>query len=359
MKRIISIIVCTLLLCCLFAPVSLVSFAVSEKAVLKVGDVSGNPGDTVYVPVRIEKNPGFSNIAFSLSFNKSTLDYKSTIAGLLPDYCIFDHTKEGRIALAYTGDYSIEGDGALVCFEFKIKKKAELKTGKISLSKTYISGSDSESIAHSAKKGEIKVAAPCAGEHEYSGGELPIAPSCTTGGIKATYCANCGHCESEILGANGHTPQKEFTLDVLAKDGRLGMLSRHCSTCGAKTSIVTYTEENPIALSLNNSLSNLSDDNVSSFVMLFNGGKTYPEINYDVTDVESFVAQNANRDGEERKPAINDDKTVNVDVAVDRVLQSIFGGEKQPGILDVIKRAAIAGEIPIKIVCKLICLILL
>lgn len=334
------------------------SFAEKKAVILSISDVSANPGDTVFVSVKIENNSGFSNIAFNLNFDKTKLEYKKPLGGILPDFSTFDHSKNGRIAIAYTGDYVINENGSLVCFEFTVNKKAKLKKSSLSLSKTYISNTDCKTVKHTAKSGTLKLKKSCSGEHIYEGWEAPVIPTCTKDGIKVSYCTKCGHSNPEEFKATAHKLEDKFTIDITAKGEKHGMLSQHCTKCGAKTNIIVYTNEKPAALSINNLLDKFDETTISNLIYFLNGQVVFPEINYEVTDIEKFIADNTSSNGANSKSVINDDKTVNVDIAVDRVLRSLFGNGKQPGIVDKIKRAAISGEIPIGIIRTLVLMIL-
>ena len=128
--------------------------------------------------------------------------------------------------------------------------------------------------------------------------------------------------------------------------------------CGAKTDIVVYNQKNNAALSLNNMPDSFGESAIKALVYFFNGGKTYPDIYYDITDVDEFIRDNSPYSSNGR-PAVNDDKTINVDIAIDRILHEVFGNEREPGIIEALRRAAIADELPLKLICKLVCLILI
>lgn len=357
MKRIISIIICIALALSLPGFFTFSSFADGEKAEVSTEDISGNPKDTVYAPIKIRNNPGFSDIAFSLSFDKSSLSYVGAHNSLISGFTVYDHTKDGKIVVSYTGKHSISDDGILMCFEFKINDKAKDKTYPLKISKLYITNEKAKSIKCETSDGSLKVQKSCEGEHQYLDWHSAVTKTCTKNGIQVRYCQLCGNSQSRISEATGHSVNREFNIDVIAEGSKSGMLSRKCSVCGAKTNIVVYNKKNDAALSLNDMPDSFSESTIDTLVYFFNGGKTYPDIDYDVTDVDEFIRDNSS-DSSSGIPAVNDDKTINVDVAVDRIMRWIFGNEKDIGIIDALKRAAIADELPLKLLCKLVCLIL-
>lgn len=358
LKKIVSILVCAALLISVFGFCLVASADSKDKAVISTIDATGTPGDTIYVPVKIENNPGFSDLAFSLSFNKSLLSYQSVSSGSLEGFSIFDHSKSGKVVVSYTGDFTIGNDSTLLYFIFNVKKKAKAKTGKLKISGVYLKNSKSKSIKYSIDSGSIKISKPCEDEHSYSDWEYIIPATCTQEGVRTCHCTKCGSTRSETSPAQGHIIDDRFSVDVVAEGSKPGMLSRHCSKCGAKTNIVIYTEENATALAINKMLDSLSENSISNLIYFLNGEKTYPEINYDVTDVDKFILENSSfEDDENYKSARNDDGSINVGIAIDKVLNNFLGKNNKAGILTTIKRAAIAGEFPFRAVGKLICLI--
>lgn len=357
LKKIISVIICTVLVFSLFAFNATITFAEKGNSEIIISDFSGNPKDTVYVPVIIDNNTGFSDIALSVNFDKSALDYEKTIDGLLNNHSVFNHLKDGRIAIAYTGDYDIEDNGILFTVQFKIKKNAKIKKSSITLSKIYIKNISGKSVSHSSKNGSIDVQEACSGEHDYLDWQPVVQNNCTKSGIRARRCKKCGGTQNDIVSATGHEVEDKFTVDIVAKNGKPGIISRHCVKCNAKTNIVTYTENNATALSLNDILDTVDNESLKNLIYFLNGSVTYPDVYYEIKDVEKFIANYKSGSYEGSKSVFGSNGTINVDAASDKLLRKLFGNGRQIGIFGVIKRAAIADEIPIKLFSKLFCLL--
>ena len=343
MKKLISAMICAALIILTFC------FTVSASAdnsEIFIDNITGIIGDTVYVPVKISHNPGISDIAFSVSFDKSALAYKGYYKGALTDYTVYDHSSNGKLSFACIESKDNKDNGTLICFQFEIKKDAKEKTYDITLGKTYFANQNGKKIKIGVKNGSLKVSDICDGGHNFSEWTTVLPAACKRDGIKTRTCQTCGHTESEVIPQTGHTVEKTFTVDIIAKDGKPGMLSRHCTVCDAKTDIIVYTEDNQAALGINSAAEQFSDSTISNLAYFFNGDKAYPEIVGDNFDIEQLTASD--------KPVRNSDGSINVDVAADRLLRRIFGDNKRSGLLGAVKRAAMADEIPLRIIGRLI-----
>lgn len=352
MKKIISTVICAMLI---ISSLGFGAFAVDDKTNSKpyvsVSTVSANPGDTVFVPITVSYNPGILYTAFSLNFDKSVLEYVNTHSDILNGYSVFDHSKNGRITVSAIESDERISDGTLVCVEFKVKEKASADEYKLSLNKTFFEDKDGKTVNFKIKNGTLKIEKSCSGEHTYSQWRNSFSQKCTTDGMSSRYCTVCGHADNKVEEATGHSLERTFTLDVIAKDGNIGMLSRHCKTCGAKTNIVTYTEENDAAAGINGIIEKLSENSITNLVYFLNGNVKYPDIYGEDFDPKEYTKS--------LDPAIDEDKTIHIDVIVDKITRRLFGNDKNSGIIGTIRRAAIAGEIPLKPLCWLIRIILI
>lgn len=80
MKRILCITMVTVLLTVLLLPVRTEATSVQESrnsCIVLADSVSGRPGETVTVPVRIENNPGFTNFGIALDYDREQLELVS------------------------------------------------------------------------------------------------------------------------------------------------------------------------------------------------------------------------------------------------------------------------------------------
>lgn len=343
MKKLVLAAICAILI---IVPCCFHSSAAGTDAEIRIENVTGIVGDTVFVPVKISNNPGISAVAFSLNFDKSALTYKGFYEGALSDYTVYDHSKKGKISFACIEKKDNKNNGLLVCFEFSIKKGAKEKTYDITFGKTYFSNDKGKKVKVGANGGSLKVSDMCDGGHSFGDWSAVIPESCTNDGIKVRSCQTCGHTESAAIPATGHTIQETFTVDIVAEGSKPGMLSRHCNTCGTKTNVIIYTQANTTPLGINSIAEKLGDDAIGNLVYFLNGERTYPEITGDDFDIEEFTASD--------RTIKNDDGTINVDVAADRLLRRLFGDDKKSGLWGAVKRAAMADEIPLKLVGKLI-----
>ena len=343
MKKFILSVVCAIII---ILPFCFSASAAETDAEIRVDSITGVIGDTVFVPVKISNNPGISNIAFSLNFDKSVLTYKGFYKGALKDYAVYDHSQKGKISFAGIEKKDNSRDGLLVCFEFVINESAKEKTYNITFGKTYFSNQKGKKVNVDVKDGSLKVSDLCDGGHNYSEWSVVVPEKCTSDGINVRSCKNCGHTENAAIPATGHIYEKTFTVDIIAEGSKPGMLSRHCTACGAKTNVIIYNQSNKSPLGINGIAEKLGDTAIVNLVYFLNGGKTYPEITDDDFDIEEFTASD--------KPVRNGDGSINVDVAADRLLRRLFGDDKKSGLWGEVKRAAMADEIPLKFIGKLI-----
>ncbi|MBR4909796.1 MAG: hypothetical protein IKZ47_00535 [Clostridia bacterium] len=347
MKKSVSIIAVSVCICLILVAACFSVFRFGlKKATLAVSSVSGNAGDTVVLPVKITRNPGVTDIAFSLSYDTSKLTYKSFYPVILSGCDVFDHSSEGRITFASIDNGGIKDTGTLAYFTFAINEGADNGDIPVNIKSITFNDSDGDPVNVAVGSGKITVTSPCEGDgHYYLPDEMLVAPDCLNKGLQLKTCENCGHSALSTVAPTGHDFESRFTADVPAQNGEPGMISMHCKTCGTKTNIIIYDDGKNLAIDMNNSL-NLSVDTLSRYAYFVNGGKSYP----DVSDEDMTVKQILNPN----RPAINDDGSVNIDVATDDVLTRFFGEDKKGGIYGSVKRAAIAEEIPLKLLFRLL-----
>ena len=346
LKKLFSIVVCIALLLALCGN----TVFADKNEEITISDVTGNAGDTVIICVNIKKSELFSQVGFALKYNKSLLQYKGYYSGILNDYNIYDHSEDGYISFSSIQEEDIDAYGNLVVFEFRIKDTAKNGKYKISLSNVKFKNKNGKSVKIKSNNGVLKVTSPCKDEHDYGKWGISALENCTDYGIKVRYCEVCGHTETEKIEPSCHDLEETFTVDVVAKDGKKGMLSRHCKVCGAKTDVIVYDEKSTAALTINDVIEYLDEDTVTNLVYYLNGFKTYPDIAAGDFDEREFI-----KSGEK---VFYSDKSVDVGAAIDRVLRKVFGNDKKSGIIGALKRAELAGEISLKTVIKLIQVVL-
>ena len=353
LKRIVSLLICTLLI---ITPFCFTVYAESDKKAnavqIRLDDISGNPGDTVFVPIVVTGNSGIADMAFTLTFDKKVLDYQNYYKGGLKDYTVYDHTDKGRLAFASLNGKNTEGDCNIITFEFVIKKKAKAGTYKFSLTKAVLNDEKGKAVKTETKGGKLRISKPCEGEHQYLDTKPIVIKTCTEDGISVKTCQVCGHNELQTVAATGHTPEEEFKFDIPAANGKKGLISRHCTTCGAKTNVIIYSEENTGALGVNEISKKLDDISLKNLIYFLNGSRSYPDITDEDVDADTLAGIAGG------ESAVKDDGSIDISLAIDRILRRFFGSDKKSGVIGTLKRAALADEIPIKLIKRLICLVL-
>ena len=63
------------------------------------------------------------------------------------------------------------------------------------------------------------------------------APTCTETGLDEQKCSVCGHTETRVTDAPGHTYSPDWTIDIHPTCTEVGSKSHHCDRCGHKTDI--------------------------------------------------------------------------------------------------------------------------
>ena len=71
------------------------------------------------------------------------------------------------------------------------------------------------------------------GEHKYGDWEVTLEPTCTDAGSKQQVCSVCGDIANEVIPANGHAWNSDFTVDKAATCTESGSKSVHCANCDA------------------------------------------------------------------------------------------------------------------------------
>ena len=347
MKKTISALLCAFLIISAFClPAAAESKEAIKSATISFAEASGNPGGEVFVNLYMADNSKITDYVFSLNFKESTLKYDGYYKGALSDYTFYDHTDEGRLTFVSLNGESEAKNGVLITFKFAIDKNAKPGDYKLSLTKTYFADKDGNSQKAVTESGKVTVAKPCSDNHTFSKWKSLISADCTNAGIDTRVCENCGCTESKPVEAKGHKLEKMFTLDVEAKGSKPGMLSRHCTECGAKTNIVIYTADNTAGLSINDMVGKISDTSIENLIYFINGNVTYPDITDEDFDVSSLISN--------IQSPINEDGSINAASAIDGILRKLFGSDKKSGIVGAIKRAVLADEIPVKFIGKLV-----
>lgn len=97
-------------------------------AELKVGTVSGEPGQTVSVPVTIESNPGFSIFAFTANYDDAL-----TLTGVTAGPLLQNGTLSSSTYINWSSSKNVTGDGTLFYLNFTVSQDAPKGDYPISL----------------------------------------------------------------------------------------------------------------------------------------------------------------------------------------------------------------------------------
>lgn len=131
---------------------------VVEKGGIIIGSVSGKPGDTVTVPVKLSKNPGIMAMLLDFKYDSSVLTYSSYKNGdLLSDIEV--NATEGSVRMIDIENNDFKTDGTIINLVFKINKNA--KPGKYDITLDVgpgsISNYDEQSIVPKVTNGTVTV----------------------------------------------------------------------------------------------------------------------------------------------------------------------------------------------------------
>ena len=100
---------------------------ISEKAKITVGSVSAKKGETIEIPVKIDKNPGIMAMLFDIKYDSSVLQYMNYSKGdVLSDYSFND--LGGSVRFVNIEDNDITKNGTLFTLKFKVL--ADAPTGE-------------------------------------------------------------------------------------------------------------------------------------------------------------------------------------------------------------------------------------
>lgn len=93
-----------------------------EKGGITIGSVSGNPGDTVTVPVSIKENPGLAGFQMLFTFDGNALEYVEYTSDVFDDNAASG--SDDRVIFIEARDNDYKADGVLFNIVFKIKENA-------------------------------------------------------------------------------------------------------------------------------------------------------------------------------------------------------------------------------------------
>jgi len=225
MKRYVSFVIMIIILALAFGTASL-----ADGVSLLSGDVSGNTGSTVVIPIVIRENPGFSEMLIGLGFEPSLFSLDNVV-------CAdgFTATLKGDGAYEpYSVTVSPENGGAssftgnLLSVTITIKSETEPDTYDFDLDIDYALDADKNELEVSAIPSTITV--NCA--HLVRKNVIDAEAGCTENGFYHTECTVCGETVEEniVIPAKGHQfGEWETTVESTCRKG--GEHQRKCLIC--------------------------------------------------------------------------------------------------------------------------------
>ncbi len=203
-------------------------------AQVKVGTVTGNPGDTVTVPVSISSNPGFAGFTFVIDYNTSALTLVEITKGDLlnaSESGAFIKNISGK-TVNWTDSVNITGNGIVLKLTFKITDGAA--GGNYAVTLALKNGSSTNFVDENAHAQNITFQNGKVGVHSYT--SKVTAATCTAQGYTTYTCSSCGYSyKANYTDALGHSYSYKTTKTPTAS--ATGVLTGTCSKCSGITTV--------------------------------------------------------------------------------------------------------------------------
>ncbi|MBE6739107.1 MAG: hypothetical protein E7565_02175 [Ruminococcaceae bacterium] len=124
MKKIVSVVLCMLML---FSAFAFSSSADQTVGVLKAGRVTAEMGEEITIPITLEDHKGVCIIRVTVKYDAKVLEYKGYIESASKDFgYTVGNSSEGEVVVLMDGKQlcNIDGDITLVELKFKVKNNA-------------------------------------------------------------------------------------------------------------------------------------------------------------------------------------------------------------------------------------------
>lgn len=227
MKKLITLILVTLLTCVLILPVAA---AETPEMTIAASSSTVSRGDTITVTVSISKVEKCTAVGLGLSYDTNAFEYVDGSYQLLTANTTTDSFKYVSSAGGYVANIMMAGEqtvsGNLFSFSLKVKDTATLDQSLT------ISGTTSLRVSNSAVTCSLKSASVTVScSHSYDAGKITTEATCTTDGTKTYTCSACGKTKTETIKATGHSYDggKVTTEATCTKEGTK---TYTCATCG-------------------------------------------------------------------------------------------------------------------------------
>lgn len=248
LKKLISVLIVFSLVSTLFVSGLTASAAIINKGRIEIDKVSGVPGDTIVVGIRIPDNPGIMAITVSVTYDSSVLTYEKILFGdVINDYTVVAHPDKNIIRFVNCQSRDTSKAGTLVYFQMKINEKA--KTGFYEMDIKYSAGDfcnwNLDKIMPEIVAGgvEVKYNGSNCSHKKYGEWTVAAEPSCEKPGLDNRICETCGHVDLRENDPIGHEYSDKWTIDQPATKEQDGIMTRYCIRCDDYVDRITFSAE--------------------------------------------------------------------------------------------------------------------
>ncbi len=249
MKKFLKLSTSVLIIAIVLISQFMVSAVETAATTIKIGTATANIGDTVYVPISIENNPGVSGITATITYDSSALEFLEFTKGpAFTNYpMVKEHPKDNVIKFVFVEEEkdSINND-QIITFKFKVQDKAKAKLYKMDMKYTKgdVASRTYDSINTKIISGGVKVnyspeAQNCP-HAEYGKWSVVVKPTCEEKGIKERICSVCSKKDFSEISPTDHIYEEKWTIDTPATKTQLGVMTRHCKHCTATCDRLTF-----------------------------------------------------------------------------------------------------------------------
>ena len=234
MKRILTLVLCLLLVTAMIVPVSAEG---SLNISLRAGSTSAYRGDTINFSISVSGGGSCESFGFRLSYDSSVFEYVGGSASV--NGALLSSMSSTGLVVSYNGTGS--PSGTVANFSLRVKNGAPFGSASVSGSASASGASASGSgvsisvlCNHSYgdwqkynESNHQKVCGVCGGTkeegHSWNEGTVVSAPTCKDEGSKTYTCTTCGEIKTEVL---SKTEDHKYGAYQKLDD------ANHTSTCG-------------------------------------------------------------------------------------------------------------------------------
>lgn len=127
MKRVAAFLISLIIASCFFVT------ATAANCTITISKVDAKPGDTAYIDLSINDNPGIAAITISITYDSSVLEYKGYKEGFLSDYTIKAHPSKNTIRFINLEKSDVTQNGTFLTLIFKVSDSAVAGNSKVDI----------------------------------------------------------------------------------------------------------------------------------------------------------------------------------------------------------------------------------